>query len=333
MRVGITGTGVSLPVEVLASATLEQLLELEPGWIERRTGIRERRIAAHDQAVSDLALAAADAALRAARIDRSRLALLVMATSTPDYPLPPTAPAVASGLGLRVPAFDLAAACTGFLYGLAVATRWLLAGTAPGDGDAALVIGANVLSRRVNWADRMTAPIFGDGAGAVVLQRGAADGTGVLAIDLGSEGSHWRDIYIPAGGSRRPADHAAIESGDVFMRMENGDRLFRRVVQALEHSARRALEHARLEVSNMDWYVPHQGGARIVTRSAELLGIPPERVVSNLACYGNTSAASIPIAVHEAAHDGRIRPGNLVLLAAAGSGLTSGAAVIRWDMT
>jgi 3-oxoacyl-[acyl-carrier-protein] synthase-3 len=321
---------MAVPSAVLSSAELERQLGLAGGWIERRTGIRERRIAPPGQAVSDLAIAAAESAIQDDGLDRRGITLLVLATSTPDHPLPPTAPFVADRLGLRVPAFDLAAACTGFLYGLGVAARWLAARSWSGDGDAALVIGASVLSPRVNWADRTTAPIFGDGSGAVLLRADTPTTSGILAISLGSDGSHWRDIHIPAGGSRQPVTQEAIEAGELFMRMEHGDRLFRRAVQALEESARRALDMAELETGDVEWYVPHQGGARIVARSAELLGIPPDRVISNLACYGNTSAASIPIALHEAAQDGRIRDGDVLLLAAAGGGLTSGAAVVRW---
>jgi 3-oxoacyl-[acyl-carrier-protein] synthase-3 len=324
--VEVAGTGIGLPAAVLTSAALETRLGLEPGWIERRTGICERRIAGADQAVSDLAVDAARAALAGA--DPSDVSLLVLATSTPDHPLPATAPAVASRLGLRVPAFDLAAACSGFLYGLTLGARWL-AGAPAGRGGV-LVIGANVLSRRVNWRDPKTAPLFGDGAGAVLLRTAPRGGSGLLAVRLASDGGAWRDVHVPAGGSRTPLTPERVARDEHLMVMPDGSQLFRRAVRAIVDSAAEALGAAGLRASDVTWFVPHQAGSRLIRSCAEALGIPPERVVSNVARYGNTSAASIPIALHEARCDGRIRPGDVVLLAAAGSGLTAGAAVLRW---
>ena len=327
----VRGTGSYVPEAVLSSEALEARLGLEAGWIHRRTGIRERRAASPSEAVSDLAVRAGDAALRNARIERSQVRLVVLATSTPDHLLPATAPAVATRLGISAPAFDLAAACSGFLYGLALGTRWL---TPPqvAPGEAVLVIGANVLTRRINWSDGSTAPLFGDGAGAVILTSEPAGVVGgVRGIDLHSDGNYWSDILIPAGGSRQPISADAIQRGDNLMVMPDGRGLFRRAVRALAASANRALENAGLTVRDIDWFVPHQGGRRIVEQAAIELGLSQDHIVSNLARYGNTSSASIPLALDEAVQDGRITPGSIVLLSAAGAGLTSAAAVIQWS--
>jgi 3-oxoacyl-[acyl-carrier-protein] synthase-3 len=329
LPVRIVGTGLYAPATVLTSAALEAQLGLEAGWIERRTGIRERRIAAPEEAVSDLAVAAGQQALASARIAAADVALVILATSTPDHPLPPTAPAVASRLGLTAPAFDLAAACSGFVYGLALASHWVV-GPAARAGSAALVIGANVLSRRVHWQDRGTAPLFGDGAGAVVVRAARGEPGGVLGLELSSEGNAWRDVHVPAGGSRTPITHAALERNEHFMVMPDGGQLFRRAVRALVHSAEQALHAACVAAGDIDWFVPHQAGSRLISSAADGLGIPMSRVVSNVVRYGNTSAASIPMALHEAVAAGQVRGGDLVLLGAVGSGLTAGAMVIRW---
>jgi 3-oxoacyl-[acyl-carrier-protein] synthase III len=329
LPVRVAGTGLYAPATVVTSAALEAELGLTPGWIARRTGIHERRIAAPDEAVSDLAVAAGRDALAAAGVAPADVLLVVLATSTPDHVLPPTAPALASRLGLTAPAFDLAAACSGFLYGLSLAGHWL-AGPAARAGSAALVIGANILSRRVNWRDRKTAPLFGDGAGAVVLRAEPGGRAGVLGLHLSSDGSAWRDVFVPAGGSRAPLTREALERGEQFMVMPDGGQLFRRAVRALVHSGEQALRAACITAPEVDWFVPHQAGSRLIRAGAEGLGIPPERVVSNVARYGNTSAASIPMALHEAVSAGQVRAGQLVLLGAVGGGLTAGAAVLRW---
>ncbi|HEU4587929.1 MAG TPA: beta-ketoacyl-ACP synthase III [Gemmatimonadales bacterium] len=329
LPVHIAGTGLYAPRTVLTSATLEERLGLEPGWIARRTGICERRIAAPDEAVSDLAVAAGRDALDAAGVSPADVLLVILATSTPDHVLPPTGPAVAARLGVTSPAFDLAAACSGFLYGVVLASHWLAGPTAHA-GSAALVIGANILSRRVNWRDRKTAPLFGDGAGAVVLRAAPGERRGILGLHLASDGTAWRDISVPAGGSRAPVTADALERGEQFMTMPDGAQLFRRAVRALVHSGEQALNAACLGARDLDWFVPHQAGTRLIQAGADGLGIPAERVISNVARYGNTSAASIPMALHEAVIAGRVRTGDLVLLGAVGGGLTAGAAVLRW---
>jgi 3-oxoacyl-[acyl-carrier-protein] synthase-3 len=212
---------------------------------------------------------------------------------------------------------------------MALASHWL-AGPAAGEDSAALVIGANILSRRVNWQDRNTAPLFGDGAGAVVLRAAPRDQGGILGLHLSSDGSAWRDVFVPGGGSRAPLSREALERGEQFMVMPDGGQLFRRAVRALVQAGEQALRAGCLAARDVDWFVPHQAGSRLIRAGADGLGIPPERVISNVARYGNTSAASLPMALHEAITAGQLRAGELVLLAAVGGGLTAGAAVLRW---
>lgn len=331
LPVCVAGTGLSAPAEVLTSEVLERSLGLEPAWIARRTGVLERRIAPPDVAVSDLAVAAGEQALQASGIDRSEVSLLILATSTPDHPLPPTAPAVAARLGLTVPAFDLGAACTGFLYGYAVAARWLAAPGIPHQGDAALVIGANVLSRRVNWSDPDTAPLFGDGAGAVVLRHSPGSVGGVLGIDLASDGHRWREIHVPAGGSRLPITNDTFDAGGTLIVMEDGKRLFRHAVYSMAASCKRVLGNTGVTPGEICWFAPHQAGSRLIHDVAVAVGISRERVIANVERYGNTSAASIPMALHEAVADGRIQRGHLVLFAAVGAGMTAGSVLLRWE--
>ncbi|HEY8347652.1 MAG TPA: beta-ketoacyl-ACP synthase III [Symbiobacteriaceae bacterium] len=324
MRARIVGTGLAAPKEVRTSCEVAARLGVDEDWILERTGIRERRLAGEDEATSDLAVAAGAGALAAAGLGPDRIDLLILATSTPDHLLPPTAPMVAHRLGLRVPAFDLAAACSGFLYGLALADRWLRAG-----GQGVLLIGANVLSRRVNWEDRNTAILFGDGAGAVALvaDQGPA---GVLATHLDANGALWDKILVPAGGSRQPITPECLAARQHLMQMPRGKDLFRHAVTHMAAAARTALAAADLSPAEVDWFIPHQAGIRLMGQVGRELGIPPERTVVNVDRYGNTSAASIPMALHEAVADGRIQRGHRLLLAAVGGGLTAGAAVIQW---
>lgn len=328
-RIYIAGTGSYAPSEVLGSSAIEDALGFERGWICRRTGVQSRRIAGAGEAVSDLAVRAAEIAVRAARVNPADLSLLILATSTPDYPLPPSAPSVAHRLGSNAPAFDLAASCSGFLYGMAVADRWLRAAP-PTESASGLVIGANVLSRRVRWSDPKTAGLFGDGAGAAVLRSGTSTTGLILAIDTQADGSVGHQIHVPAGGSRQPLSTQAVAGGEHLMVMTDGPALFRNAVRSMVGSAQRAMSAAGVAAEEVDWIIPHQASSRIIQRCSELLGIAPDRVISNLEQYGNTSAASIPIALHEAVTDSRIQETDLILLIAAGTGLTSGAAILRW---
>ncbi|AEB12611.1 3-oxoacyl-ACP synthase III family protein [Marinithermus hydrothermalis] len=319
----ILGVGAALPRRRVASAATERALGLPPGWIVQRTGVLERPVAALDEATSDLAVRAAQAALVDAGLESEAVDLLLLATSTPDHPLPPTAPVVAHRLGLvNAGAVDLAGACAGFVYALALADAQVRAW-----GGYVLVVAANVLSRRVNPRDPNTAPLFADGAGAVILGPGG-EGRGLLASHLGADGSRWDTIYIPAGGSRVPLSPEALARGEHRMRMKSGPTLFRRAARGMAEAGRKALARAGLEAGAVDWWVPHQANRRLVHEAGRLLGIPPERTVDVIARMGNSSAATIPIAL--AAVADRFRPGDVVLLTAVGAGVLVAGAVLRW---
>jgi 3-oxoacyl-[acyl-carrier-protein] synthase-3 len=318
----IAGIGAAFPAQCIANAEIERRLGLEQGWAMRRTGVRVRPHAAPHEATSDLAVRAGQAALTDAGIDPRDVALLLLATSTPDYPLPPTAPQVAHRLGLvRAGAVDLAAACAGFVYALALGEAY--GRTVCG---CVLVIGANVLSRRVDPDDPAMATLFADGAGAAVLVPGEA----VLGVYLGAHGEHWDEIFIAAGGSREPITAEAIAAGRHVMRMNNGPELFRRAVQMMAQAGVRALEAARLSASHVDLWVPHQANRRIISQAGRLLGIPAERTVDIVECYGNSSAATIPIALCVARERGLLQRGHNVLLTAVGAGLVTAGLVLRW---
>ena len=321
----VTGTGAYLPDRRLTNQELERMVETSDRWIVERTGIRERRIAAPDEATSDLATAAGRQALTASGVSASSVELIIVATATPDMLFPSTACLVQERLGAKQAfAFDLSAACTGFLYALAVADQYIRAGTYR----TVLVIGAEVLSRMVDWTDRTTCILFGDGAGAVVVQ---ADGgtRGVLSTHLHSDGSLWDLIHIPGGGSRRPPSAETVADRMNFVKMK-GSETFRVAVRALEEVAREALTANGLSTDDVALLIPHQANLRILQAVAERLSLPAEKMVINVDRYGNTSAASIPIALDEAVRAGRVRPNDLLLLEAFGAGLTWGAAVVRW---
>jgi 3-oxoacyl-[acyl-carrier-protein] synthase-3 len=320
----IAAVGHALPERRVASAEIEERLGLEPGWIERRTGIRERRHAAPGEATSDLATrAAADALARAGPL-AAPVGVLLLATSTPDHLLPPTAPLVAHRLGLRgCGAIDLAGACTGFLTALALAHSHCRAQRC-----SVLVVGANVLSRRINPADPATSALFADGAGAMLLA--PAEGDDFLAFHLDSRGEFYEQVLIPAGGSRAPLTARAVEAGEHFMRMARGPDLFREAVRAMVRCGEAALGRAGLREEEVDWWVPHQANARIIRDAGGRLGIDPQRTVSVVEAVGNTSAASIPIALSLAALDGRLNAGQRVLMTAVGAGMSEAGAVARW---
>lgn len=325
MRAAVWGVGAAVPGRRVPSAELERRLGLPPGWIAERTGIEERPLAAPDEATSDLAVRAGREALAAAGLDGGRIGLLLLATSTPDHPLPPTAPAVAHRLGLAdAGAVDLAGACAGFLYALVLADAFCRV-----HGWPVLVIGANVLSRRVDPRDAPTAALFADGAGALVLGPEVGE-RGLLGAWLGADGSRWDAIWIPAGGSRQPLTPEAVAAGAHCMRMDGGPALFRAAVRAMAAAGREALARAGLGVEDVDWWVPHQANRRITQEAGRLLGIPPERTVDVIARYGNSSSATIPLALAEWARAGRLRRGQVVLLTAVGAGLVSAGCVMRW---
>lgn len=318
----ILGLGRHAPERRVDNPEIEARLDLPPGWIERRTGIRSRRYAAGHEALTDIALPAAEAALAFSGVSRSEIALTLLATSTPDHLLPPSAPLLAHRLGLvRSGAVDLAGACAGFLYALAIADAFVRA-----SGRPVLVVAANILSRRINAADRASAVLFADAAGAAVL--GACDdpGVGLLGLDLGADGSDYDLIRIPAGGSRKPFS-PALDPTDVLMEVRDGPRLFARAVDMMTESSRRALDSAGLGVADIARWVPHQANGRITRAVAHRLGLAEGQVVSTLREFGNSSAATIPFSLAASAEGRPFEAGELVLLTAVGAGLTGGALV------
>jgi 3-oxoacyl-[acyl-carrier-protein] synthase-3 len=325
LRSRIVGTGSYLPERVMTNRELERIVETSDQWIVERTGISERRIAAPAEATSDLAVAAGRRALEAAGLRAEDLDAIVVATATPDMLFPATACLVQAQLGAsRAFAFDLSAACTGFLYALGTADQFVKSGAAR----TMLVIGAEVNSRVVDWTDRATCILFGDGAGAVVLRAESGE-RGVLSTHLHADGTLWDFIHVPGGGSRHPPSEEMLDRRLQFIRMKGGE-TFKVAVRALEDTSLEALKANGVAVADVNWLIPHQANRRIIEAVAERLGLPLERMVTNLARVGNTSAASIPIALDEAVRDGRVAPGHLLLFAAFGAGLTWGSALVRW---
>jgi 3-oxoacyl-[acyl-carrier-protein] synthase-3 len=324
MKACITGTGSYAPARVLTNADLERMVATTDEWIRERTGIRERRIAATGEACSDLAFQAGKRALTAAGLAATNLDMILVATCTGDYPLPATACLVQHQLGAtKAAACDLSAACCGFVYALSVADAYVKNGMRH-----VLVIGSEVMSAITDWTDRNTCILFGDGAGAVVVS--ASDGErGILSTHLRSDGALCELIMVPGGGSRTPPSEKVIAERQHYIKMK-GNETFKVAVRTLEEIARATLSANDLRVEDLDLYVPHQANVRILKAVIERLGLPIERVMLNVDRYGNTSAASIPIALDEAVREGRIKDGSLVMLGAFGAGLTWASAVIRW---
>ncbi len=324
MKACIVGTGSYAPARILTNEDLERMVATSDEWIRERTGIRERRIAAAGEACSDLAVQAGRRALAAAGLAATDLDLILVATCTGDYPLPATACLVQHQLGAtKAAACDLSAACCGFVYALSVADAYVKSGMRH-----VLVIGSEVMSALTDWTDRNTCVLFGDGAGAVVV--GASGGErGILSTHLGSDGTLSELIMVPGGGSRTPPSEKVLTERLQYIKMK-GNETFKVAVRTLEEIARAALSANDLRVEDVDLYVPHQANVRILKAVIERLGLPVEKVLLNLDRYGNTSAASIPIALDEAVREGRIKDGSLVMLGAFGAGLTWASAVIRW---
>jgi 3-oxoacyl-[acyl-carrier-protein] synthase III len=323
-RVGVTGVGVYVPERVLTNADLERMVETSDAWITDRTGIKERRIAAEDEAASDMALPAARQALERAGVDPSELDAVIVATSTPDMLFPSTAALVALALGAeRAAAYDLLAACSGFVYGLAQAYGQVSSGISR----TVLVIGSEALSKIVDWDDRATCILFGDGAGAVVVER-VGEG-GFAGFELGADARGADDLYIAAGGSRVPTTAETVSKDMHLIRMR-GQEVFRFATRIMVSSAEKLLEECDLSVDEIDLYVPHQANKRIIDHAAKNLALPPEKVFLNIERYGNTSAASIPICLADAVASGRIEPGTRILMSAVGGGFTWGSAYLTW---
>lgn len=325
MRAGIVGLGVGIPEQVLTNHDLEQRVDTSDEWIVTRTGIRERRVAPPSVATSDLAAQAAMQALQNAGRRPEDVDLIVVATATPDMPWPSTACLVQAKIGAsRAAAFDLNAVCSGFVYALWIATQAVETGAYR----CVLVIGADILSRQVNWEDRATCVLFGDGAGAVVLAP-VEEPFGVLSGVLGADGTGAPLLNVPAGGTREPLSPEAIAQKRHTIQMR-GREVFKFAVTIMGEASLQALEKAGIPPEEVALFIPHQANIRIIQAAAERLNLPMERVFVNVDRYGNTSAASIPIALYEAWASGRVHRGDIVVVVGFGAGLTWGSCVIRW---
>lgn len=325
IRARIIGTGSYLPEKVLTNFDLEKFLDTNDEWIVTRTGIRERRIAADGEFTSDLATKAARQALTMAGIGPESIDLIIVGTITGDFPWPATACLVQQQLGIKGGiAFDISAACSGFVYALATASRFIEAGTVK----RALVIGAEVLSRVVDWEDRNSCILFGDGAGAVVLE-GQSGENGVISTHLHADGSYWELLYQKGFGSRHPASEQGLAERMPFLKMQ-GNEVFKVAVRSLSDVALEALEANNLTPRDINLFIPHQANRRILEATAKRIGLADEQVLINVDRFGNTSGASIPIALDEANRAGRIKAGDVVVLDAFGGGFTWGAALLRW---
>lgn len=324
-RSRIIGTGSSTPERVLTNKDLEAMVDTSDEWIITRTGIRERRIASDDEAVSTFAYRAALNALDMAGVAPDELDVIIVGTITPDMPTPSVACILQDKLkARRAWAFDVSAGCTGFLYSLAIADSLIKADSCK----KALVIGTEVLSKITDYQDRTTCILFGDGAGAVVVSREKGD-RGILSTHLYADGSCGDLLYMPGGGSACPASHASVDNRMHYLKMD-GNKVFKIAVKSLEEAALTVLRHNNISGKDIDLLIPHQANVRIIQAIAKRLELPPEKVFMNIEKYGNTSSASIPIALDEANRQHRIKKNDLILLDAFGAGFTWGAALLRW---
>jgi 3-oxoacyl-[acyl-carrier-protein] synthase-3 len=321
----ITGIGHYLPEKVLTNADFEKMVDTSDEWIVTRTGIRERHLTRDDEASSDMALGAARVALDDAGVDAKDLDLILVATVTPDQPLPSTGCILQDKLGAKkAAAFDIAAACSGFIYGLAVASSMISVGKAK----KALVVGVETLSSITDYEDRTTCVLFGDGCGAVVVEEGEP-GEGILSTFMQSDGGEGELLYIPAGGSKMPLTEENINDRDQFVKMK-GDGLFKYAVRAMVDAANHTLDEAELDKTDINYLIPHQANIRIIEGVRKRLKLEKEQVVVNIDRIGNTSSASIPIALAELKEGGTLKHGDLIMMVAFGGGLTWGAALIKY---
>lgn len=323
-RAAITGLGAYVPEKVLTNAAIEKIVDTTDEWIRTRTGIRERRVAAKDQATSDLALPAAQEALKNAGLSPQDLDLIVVATTSPDMIFPSASCYLQAKLGASCGAFDLAAACSGFTYALSVAEGFIKSGIYKN----VLVVGAETITKFINWKDRGTCVLFGDGAGAAVVSR-SKDGHGILASYLGADGTQSEILQIPAGGSKIPPSAESVANGLHYIRMQ-GPELFKIAVKTMEQAVLKVLEYENLQVKDISCLIPHQANNRILQAVADRLKIPSEKVFINVDRYGNMSSASTIVALYEAVNAGAVKKGDYVVLVAFGGGLTWGASLIKW---
>lgn len=320
----IAGIGAYVPEKILSNADLEKIVDTSDEWITTRTGIKERRIAPEGVATSDMMAKAAEIAVKMAGIDVSEIQLVIGCTATPDMDFPSSACLVQKKLGIKnAGAFDLEAGCSGFLYGLSIASQFI----ATGSMDTILVLGGETLSRIQNWEDRATCVLFGDGAGAAVVRAGK-EGGGVLNFHLSADGSFGDALKLPAGGSAMPPTEKTVREKLQTVHMD-GREVFRQAVTKMTESAQKALEELNMSVDQIDYFIPHQANIRIIESVGKKLGIPEEKTIVNLQKYGNTSCASLPIALYEAVKDGRVKKGDTILMTAIGAGLAWGAIVMR----
>ena len=324
LGIQIAGTGSYVPSQVVTNEDLARQHGCDPEWIVKRSGVRERRHAAADQATSDLAAEAGYRAIRDAGIDPSEIDLLVVGTFTPDHFAPSTACLVQDKLQLDVPAFDVSAACSGFMYALATAGQFV----ATGNAQNALVIGADTNSRIVDPSDQKTYPLFGDGAGAVLLRAGEPH-QGLMCYQMGADGAGGGLLETPSGGSRCPLTAAGIDAGEQYLKMD-GRSVFKWAVRSVADTIDLVLANSGLTADDISLLVLHQANIRIIDAAMKHLGIPSEKAFTNLDKYGNTSGASVPLALDEAVRSGRIEPGDVVLMSGFGAGLTWGTGLFRW---
>jgi 3-oxoacyl-[acyl-carrier-protein] synthase-3 len=325
-RATITGFGLAVPEPRLTNRDLEAQIDTSDEWIVERTGIRERRIAGDDDTTATLGARAATEAIARAGLTPADIDLLIVATASPEQPIPHTGAFIGEAIGVDCGSFDLGAGCAGFVYGLVTAAAMVGAGA-----HNVLLVGAETLSRIIDPLDRTTRVLFGDGAGAAVVSECLRPAGGLLSWDLGCDGSAAGLLEIPAGGSRRPTTAETLAAGDQYLKMQ-GQEVFRRAVRAVVDSGRAALDRADMKPNDVDWFVPHQANARIIDAAAQRLGIDRERTLVNIDRYGNTSSASIPLALFEAVDEGRIRDNDIVLCSGFGAGMTWASAVLEWSL-
>jgi 3-oxoacyl-[acyl-carrier-protein] synthase-3 len=321
----ITGTGMSVPDRVMTNKDLEKIVDTTDEWIRTRTGIRERRIAGEGEKVSDFCYRASVAAMEAAGVEPEEIGLIIVATVTPDHPIPSTACILQHRLGCRkAAAFDMQAGCSGFIYAQSVAKQFVVSGRTK----HVLVVGAELLSKFLNWEDRTTCVIFADGAGAIIMSEGELP-RGVLSSEMRSDGDMADFITLPGGGSAHPPTEQTVRDKMHYIQIR-GNETFKMAVRSIEGVCREVLKKADLTPDDVNWFIPHQANQRIISAVGKLLGITDGRCYVNLDRFGNTSAASIPIALDEVVRDGKVKPGDIVLMGAFGAGLTWAASVVRW---